>query len=297
MSDNSEIMLDEKSGISIEEQKEILSTINGIAEKHRRSLSNNMQSSEKNKINAKKSGIIFPATINITAIIILCTGAFFLIYINALKDIQIRTSAAGFNLVLAGVQHETSEELALARKELELLTTERELIDRVDSHISGGLVNISLLIGDNKFDQAKERVQHWQNYLSIDLIASSPAFQSRKENYEELLIFINTLIDDAEKQLDLIELAADQEETIINMQTTIETLEVQKDTLNQTIVERDSVITTHVAAIVERDNSISSLRNQNSVLEGTVTNLSTQIGQKNQEIEELKLGIQDIIGN
>ncbi|MDR0324059.1 MAG: hypothetical protein LBI12_06410, partial [Treponema sp.] len=59
MANNEDIVFDEKSGISVEEQKEMLAKINGITEKNRHSLSmdtQGLQSGKKSNIKAKKTG-------------------------------------------------------------------------------------------------------------------------------------------------------------------------------------------------------------------------------------------------
>jgi len=87
MTDNDEIVFDAASGISVEEQKEILYRINGITENNRRLLSQGLKNEKGGKkrgaktvIKAKKTGAFFPMAINIAAVIVLCGGAFLLIF-------------------------------------------------------------------------------------------------------------------------------------------------------------------------------------------------------------------------
>jgi len=114
---NNEIYLDEKSGISIEEQKDILTQINGIAEKNRRQLSD-----EKIKIEAKKKGAIFPLTVNIAAVVLLVSGILILVLLNVRIDAQLRTGNEVYNLteqaIIEEIRRDTAEKISA--KEIEI---------------------------------------------------------------------------------------------------------------------------------------------------------------------------------
>jgi DNA repair exonuclease SbcCD ATPase subunit len=113
--------LNENSGISIEEQKEILTQINGIVEKNRRSLSENIPS-DKPDFTAKKNSLIFPLAVNITAVIILTAGILFLTSFNKRTDAQVRAGDAVFDLTERALIDEIRRDtaLAIAAKEMEI---------------------------------------------------------------------------------------------------------------------------------------------------------------------------------
>ncbi|MCL2410612.1 MAG: hypothetical protein FWC97_03110 [Treponema sp.] len=279
--DENEIILDKASGISVEEQQEILSQINGIAEKNRLHLLEKAQGhgkdGRKKSINAKKSGAFFPLAVNIAAIIVLAAGAFILVHLNSQRNIQIRTGVAGYDIGLIGVQQETSDELASAMRELEHLATEQDRVNAIDALISGGLMTVSALIQEVQFDPAAEKVLELRNFLNMDTFAASSAFQSRRTFYHQLLDFADTLIDDARRQLDLIILVAEQEYTINNLQITIESLEADVDMRDQTIAARDGTITsletlrdTLNQTIAARDGTITSLETHQTTLNQTI---------------------------
>jgi hypothetical protein len=297
-SNNEEIVLDPSSGISIEEQNEILTQINGIAEKNRRYLSQKEPGTGKKLvINAKKSGAFFPLAVNIAAVIVLCAGAFILIQCNSMRNAQIRTGGA-VDLELAGTRQEIPAELELAMIELERFTTEQERIDAIDAMISGGLITVSDLIQENQFDQAALEVEELRQFLNNNFLASSHAFQSRKVFYNQLFNFADTLIEDARRQFDLILLAARQEDTINDLQIAIESLGVQRDTLIQTVETRDDTIAflrdeernlSHT--IAERNSEIMTLAGERSTLtqnlaarDSTITSLETQRNTLNQTL-------------
>jgi chromosome segregation ATPase len=142
MTDNDEIKIDDKSGISVEEQKEILTQINGIAEKNRRSLSRSESQGEKTVLNAKKSGVIFPLAVNIAALVILCAGASILILFNAGKDAQVRTGSAVYNLtekaLIEEIREETSQRIAAKDAEITLIISRLEEVDNQLSQFQSG---------------------------------------------------------------------------------------------------------------------------------------------------------------
>jgi predicted RNase H-like nuclease (RuvC/YqgF family) len=133
VTDNNEVFFDDNAGISIEEQNEILSTINGIAEKNRRSLAQGItEGNGKNvKINARKSGAFFPLVVNICACLFLCAGAFFLFSFNRKTDEQARTGSAVYNIteraLIEEIRKDTSEKIAA--KETEISSIASRLAD------------------------------------------------------------------------------------------------------------------------------------------------------------------------
>ena len=131
MNKNEEIVFDGACGISIEEQKEILVSINAIAEKNRRSLADSA------KFPAKKSGTVFPAAVNITAVVILAVTVFLLIYFNSRTDAQIRTGGGVYNAVERALIEEIRRDTALeiAKKEREIAVITRRL-EEVDGELS-----------------------------------------------------------------------------------------------------------------------------------------------------------------
>jgi len=129
------VVFDTKSGISIEEQKEILSQINKIAEKNRQLLSQSAGSGETQNIavNAKKNGAFFPLAVNIAAAILLIGGAFLLILFNGKRDVQVRTGGAVYNVteraVLDEIRKETAEKIASKETEIANIATRLEDVD------------------------------------------------------------------------------------------------------------------------------------------------------------------------
>ncbi|MDR0322647.1 MAG: hypothetical protein LBI28_14225 [Treponema sp.] len=138
---NNEIIFDEKSGISVEEQKEILDKINGISEKNRSLLSQSgPQKSEKNgkiNVNAKKSGTVFSLAVNIAALVVLIGGGLFLILFNNKIEVDVRTGTAVYNITERTLIEEIRKDTAgrIAEKEMEMSSISSRLSE-VDDQLA-----------------------------------------------------------------------------------------------------------------------------------------------------------------
>ena len=137
MTDNSDDFLDAGSGISLDEQREILKRINAISEKNRRHLSQN----ESEVIPVKKRSI-FPLAVNIAAFLILITGVLLLVSFNRRENIEARSGSAVFNLtekaLIDEIRRETSEKIALREKEINLISLRLKEVDTQLSVLQSG---------------------------------------------------------------------------------------------------------------------------------------------------------------
>jgi len=137
MMNNEEIVFDEKSGISVEEQRDILSKINGIAEKNRKQLSRTGSQIVENKgkiiINAQKKDAVFPLAVNIAAVVLLLCGAFLLVSFNGKKDAQVRTGNAVYNLteraLIEEIRKDTADKIAEKEREIAAIVSRLNEID------------------------------------------------------------------------------------------------------------------------------------------------------------------------
>jgi len=135
------IAFDEKSGISLDEQKEILSKINGIAEKNRKLLSQSTQADKDKKgnivINAKKSGAGFPLAVNIAAAAVLLSGIFLIFFFFQKKDSNVRIGKAAYDItertLIQEIRKDTSEKIAEKEMEITSITTR---LDEVDEELA-----------------------------------------------------------------------------------------------------------------------------------------------------------------
>ena len=162
---------DTDSGISVEEQKEILAQINGIAEKNRKQLSKSAQPiNTKPVINAKKNSLVFPLVVNIAAVLLLCIGGLFIFSFNGKIDAQVREGTAVFNLTERALIDEIRKDTAdrIAEKEQEINSIFSRLED-VDSQLS--LLYSSNIELTAEQRAAEERLLAMQNSYRTDLAA------------------------------------------------------------------------------------------------------------------------------
>jgi len=146
--ETSDIFFDPKSGISEDEQKEILLKINGIAERRRRSFSGSAEEdplppaqppalpageNKKNRLKAKKSGNLFPVLVNIAAFAALAGALFVLSSFQGKTDIQIRAGTKVYNSVeralIEEIRKETSSRLEAKENEISTINSRLEEVD------------------------------------------------------------------------------------------------------------------------------------------------------------------------
>ena len=173
MTETKDIVFDEKSGISVEEQKEILSRINGITDKNRISLSHNIVDVKPGKnpvVNAKKSGSLFPLIVNLSALAILAVGGFLLVSFNGKKDAQVRTGNAVYDIteraLIEEIRKDTSQKLA--SKEMEIASINSRL-ENVDAELARLYSSNKELTAEQR--AAQERLLTMQNAYRGDLAA------------------------------------------------------------------------------------------------------------------------------
>jgi chromosome segregation ATPase len=136
MTNDSEIGFEASSGISEEEQRDILAHINGIAEKNRLSLSGGGSPDGDNKrqrFTAKKSGGLFPILVNAAAIAALVGGFLLLSSFQGKTDAEAREGIMVYNsaerALIEEIRKETSSRLEVKEREIALITSKLASID------------------------------------------------------------------------------------------------------------------------------------------------------------------------
>jgi len=136
-----EIVFDANSGISEEEQREILEKINGIAEKNRQSLSSGTEpgvdGGKKKKglrrFKAKKSGGLFPIMVNIAAVAALAAGFYALYTLHGKTDAHVREGTKVYNsaerALIEEIRRETSSRIEEKENEIKLISSQLEEIN------------------------------------------------------------------------------------------------------------------------------------------------------------------------
>ncbi len=190
MAANDGIVFDSSSGIPIEEQKEILTKINGIAEKRRRHLS--QSADESACIKAKNNSAFFPLMVNIAALLILCGGAWFIFFFNGKKDVQVRQGTGVYDLTEKALIDEIRKDSAMS--ELEQLSKEQERTAAIEAQLAGGLTSISELIKDGKYDQAAKSIENFRYINNEGVFPSSRSAQAKKDFYNKAIDSMETMI-------------------------------------------------------------------------------------------------------
>ncbi|GHV66900.1 hypothetical protein AGMMS49928_02720 [Spirochaetia bacterium] len=120
--DNTEIVFETDSGISVEEQREILSGLETLTEK------NHLELPESSfKIPAKKKGGLFPLLINAAAVILVAGGFFLLFSFHGQEDLKVREGTVVLGITERALIQEIRKETAR-----EITAKEREITDMID---------------------------------------------------------------------------------------------------------------------------------------------------------------------
>ena len=127
---NSEIIFDVNSGISVEEQQVILEGINSIAEKNRRSLSG---SSPDEHFKASKNSGLFPIVVNAAAVLLLAGGFLTMFFLHGGEDVQLRLGTRVYNsaerALIDEIRKETSQQIEEKETEIAEVVLKMEDID------------------------------------------------------------------------------------------------------------------------------------------------------------------------
>ena len=124
------VVFDANSGISHEEQREILDGINSIAEKNRRSLSG---ATAGRSFKAVKNGGLFPVTVNVLAVVFLAGGFFLISSLHGREDVRIREGKRVFNTaeraLISEIRKETSIQIEAKENEISQIVSKMDDVD------------------------------------------------------------------------------------------------------------------------------------------------------------------------
>ncbi|MDR2535779.1 MAG: hypothetical protein LBD29_07080 [Treponema sp.] len=130
---DAEIVFDTGSGISEDEQRDILAQINGIAEKQRRSLSEVVAAEGKQRFKAKKSGGLFPLLVNMAALALLAGGFFLLSSFQSRTDTVAREGTKLYSsderALIEEIRRETSTSIEEKENEISLISSKLSEVD------------------------------------------------------------------------------------------------------------------------------------------------------------------------
>jgi len=291
-----EVVFDSSSGIPIEEQKEILTKINGIAEKRRRHLS--QSADEGADLKAKNNSVLFPVLVNAAALLILCAGAWFIFYFNGKKDVQVRQGTGVYDLTEKALIEEIRKDSEMT--ELEQLSKDQDKTAAIEAQLAGGLTTISELIKDGKYDQAAKSIENFRYINNAGVFPSSRSAQAKREFYNKAIDSMETMMSHlrATGGTDSLELASKNEKLekeISDMKKTIDSFSSGSSGQARLLKEKDDSISKlqkesadKDKSIADKDKTIASLETDKNNLTQTVSDLKTVADEKEQKIAELQ---------
>jgi chromosome segregation ATPase len=238
MMSDGEIVFDPKSGISEEEQREILARINGIAEKNRLSLSagsgDNSSVKKNQRFKAQKSGRIFPVLVNLTAILALAGGFIVLSSFQGKTDAQVREGTKVYNsaerALIEEIRKETSSRLEAKEREISLITSKLANIDAelrdlysntVELNEDQQAVGIMLRATQEEYLATLAQLQYERSQILEEARTREEILQTQLENRTR------ELIDVSQQSAAEINLARDELNRITTEQAQSATVEAQ----------------------------------------------------------------------
>ena len=299
MMTENEVVFDSSSGIPIEEQKEILTKINGIAEKRRRHLS--QSADESVGLKAKNNSALFPLLVNIAALIILCGGAWFIFFFNGKKDVQVRQGTGVYDLTEKALIDEIRKDSATS--ELDQLSKEQDKTAAIEAQLAGGLSSISDLIKDGKYDQAAKSIENFRYINNAGVFPSSRSAQAKKEFYNKAIDSMETMITHLRvtggtDSLELVSKNTQLETKIAEMQKTIDSFNAgssgQARRLKEIETKLDATVAEKDKTIADKDQKIASLETDKNNLNQTISDLKTVSDEKDKKIAELQSQLDNI---
>jgi len=281
--DSSGIVFDSKSGISEEEQREILAKINNIAEKNRLSLAEGEKGEGKGKktrFKAKKRGGRFPVIVNIIAFAALAAGLILLISMQGKTDARIRTGTRVYNVaeraLIEEIRKETQGEAA---GELERLYREQTQAAAVEAQMGGFFSNLNRQITDNNLDEAATTVKSMREFINTPAFENIRSIQARKEMYTQAINSFVTMIDETRKY-----------KTNSGAGGNIDTngLQARITQLEQNLAEKDKTIAAFSSQGTSATRRLTELENNNKTLQTRNTQLQTDLDRQTRSATTLQ---------
>jgi chromosome segregation ATPase len=192
---------DGDSGISEEEQRDILAGINRVAEKNRRSLSG-----EKPPLRARKRGSLFPALVNVAALLVLGGGFFFLSAFHGKEEVRFRESPAAYNpaerALIEEIRRETNSRLEDKEREISLIASK---LTGVDSELQNLQSSVETMMGNKEAELRREMGEAFdaERRRLVDQNLSEAAIAERMRQFDaERISRMNTELAGYRQRLD-----------------------------------------------------------------------------------------------
>jgi uncharacterized protein YoxC len=291
--DSSGIVFDAKSGISEEEQREILAKINNIAEKNRLSLSEGGQGkSETPRFKAKKSGVRFPVIVIIIAFAALAGGLTLLSSMQWKTDTQVRTGAKVYNNVeralIEEIRRETqSEASANAAGELERLNREQYQAAAIEDQMGAFFANLNSQITANSLDEAGRTIKSMRDFINTPAFQVLRSIQARKGLYIQAINSFETMVEETRKY----QAALNNGAGIPELNTAAADLQAKIAQLEQNLAEKDKTIEAFSSQGSGTARRLNELEKANSALQTRNSQLTADLDRQTQSAASLQQSV------
>jgi predicted nucleic acid-binding Zn-ribbon protein len=271
--ENFDIEIDSASGISVEEQREVIANIDAVAGKTGIGVI-------PKKINARRHGFLLPLFINITAYLVLAAGLYGLKIFYTRTDASIRSGGELFS-VEGKLIEEIRGEFDEARNEINKLNSNLERATLFEWQMSGFYSTVNNNFSRGKSREARDTLDAMREFVDTPSFRDIPQIEERREINLAMIETMTRLIDES-----------------IRTSRVTEELNAASQVAENAVREKEAAETRAAALETELEaaqrtsqNTIGGLRNQNvqkdetiSARERTITDLRTQTGTLQQTI-------------
>jgi chromosome segregation ATPase len=215
------IVIDPNAGISVEEQREILAEINRITARNRLSLNGDGPEADKagkpgksgkkraddaGSFKAAKKGGLFPALVNVTALVLLGGGFFFLSSFQGQEEVKIREGDRIYNIaeqaLIEEIRRETASQLEAKENEIALMTGK---LTGVDTELQELQDSVETMMSDKEAELRKEMSDAFaaERRRLVEQNLSEAAIAERMRLFDaERIAGMNTELANYRQQLD-----------------------------------------------------------------------------------------------
>jgi hypothetical protein len=298
-----DIEIDSASGISVEEQRDVIANIDAIAGK------TGIGAIPK-KIKARRHGFLLPLFINIAALLALATGLYCMKIFYGEADASIR-SGGELSSVEGKLIEEIRGEFDEARDEINKLNSNLERATLFEWQMSGFYTTINDNFMQGKLREAHDTLGAMREFVDTPLFRQIPQIEERREINLAMIETMTRLIDESirtsrvTEELNAASLVA---ENAVSEKEAAETraaalegeLENAQRTSGNTIDGLRNQNTQKDETIAARDRAITELRTQTNTLQETVAaneqrinTLQTQNTTLNQQLDAVRSALGD----
>ena len=275
------VAFDTSSGISIEEQQEILEVINTITGGSR-------LVPETSDAKPKKKGFLFPLFVNMAAIIILAAGFYFLSRVHVQDEQEIRSNSADLGLTERKLIQEIRAGANPALDQLMQLSNERERAAGIENLVAGFFTRVNKQIAEGQFTEASATLSETRQFLNAPAFAGIRSLESGRRSHLTAIEALERIVSETRRIKE--EAAGGSSalgEALAEMNTRYAALEEQSSALNAQGSGRDSFIKEQEGRITEQELKIRQLESANLNQQETLNRRDTElVGLRNERTEK-----------